>query len=344
AFMFVSASLGVLAKNKQIFYGLLFSQLVLGLGFGFIGMYITYKIDYNIWKKCAPYIFVFGLLATLAVFIPTFGWSHGGADRWIKLGPVSFQPVEILKFSFIIFFAMWLSMVKNKVEKIKFGILPLMILLSIIGVILLNQPDTKSFILMTITGLGMLFIAGVPLKQIISVIAIMGLVMTLLVFTTPYLQKRVDTFLNPANDARGSSWQVQQSQLAIGTGGILGRGYGQSIQKFTYLPEPQGDSVFAVVGEEFGFIGSVILILLYAFLGMRGLRIAYKSRDQWSRLLVAGIVIMVVAQSFMHIAAVVGVFPLTGVPLVFMSHGGTSLMIYLSMMGIILQISKFQKA
>lgn len=338
--MFVSASLGVLAKNKEIFYGLLVSQLVLGLGFGLIGMYITYKIDYKIWKKYAVHIFIFALLLTASVFLPSVGWSHGGAERWIKLGPVSFQPVEILKFAFIIFFAMWLFHVKNKVEKFKYGILPLMILLSIIGFILLNQPDTKSLILMVLTGTGMLFISGVPIKQIFLVGIVSVLCLGALIFATPYLQKRIQTFLNPSADSRGAAYQVQQSQIAIGSGGLLGRGYGQSIQKFTYLPEPQGDSIFAVVGEEFGFVGSIILVFLYGILGMRGLKIANNAPDEFGRLLVAGIVIMVIAQSFMHIAAVVGVFPLTGVPLVFMSHGGTSLMIYLASMGIILQVSK----
>lgn len=343
AFMFVSASLGVLAKNKDIFYGLLVSQLVLGLGLGFIGMYFTYRINYKIWKKYAPHIFIIALILASLVFIDSIGWSHGGATRWIKLGFISFQPAEILKFAFVIFFAMWLSNVKDKVQKFRFGILPLFILLSIIGVLLLNQPDTKSLILITITGIGMLYVAGAPFKQLFGVTLLAVISLTVLVFYTPYLQKRIETYINPSVDARGASYQVQQSQIAIGSGGLIGRGYGQSIQKFSYLPEPQGDSIFAVLGEEFGFLGSVIIIFLYAVFAIRGLKIANNSPDVFSRLLVSGIVIMVIAQSFMHIAAVVGVFPLTGVPLVFMSHGGTSLMIYLCAMGVILQISKLQK-
>lgn len=343
AFMFVSASLGVLAKNRDIFYGLLVSQLVLGLGIGFLGMYLTYRIDYKIWKKYAPHIFIAALILASLVFLNGIGWSHGGATRWIKLGFISFQPAEILKFAFVIFFAMWLSNVKDKVQKFRFGILPLFILLGIVGVLLLNQPDTKSLILIAITGIGMLYIAGAPFKQLLSVMLIAIISLTILVFYTPYLQKRIETFINPSSDARGASYQVQQSQIAIGSGGLLGRGYGQSIQKFSYLPEPQGDSIFAVLGEEFGFIGSIIIIFLYAVFAIRGLKIANNSPDIFSRLLVSGIVIMVIAQSFMHIAAVVGVFPLTGVPLVFMSHGGTSLMIYLFAMGVVLQISKLQK-
>jgi cell division protein FtsW len=163
------------------------------------------------------------------------------------------------------------------------------------------------------------------------------------VFFTPYLQERIKTFIDPSQDPQGSSYQIQQSLIAIGSGGIFGRGYGQSIQKFSYLPEPQGDSIFAVVGEELGFIGGVAIIILYLLFLLRGLRIANNSPDLFSRLLVSGIVILIVAQSFMNIASATGVFPLTGVPLVFISQGGTSLMIDLMAIGIVFQISKFSK-
>ena len=188
----------------------------------------------------------------------------------------------------------------------------------------------------------MLFISNVPMKYILGIGISICIGLFVLVSVTPYLQKRVKTFINPAQDSQGSSYQIQQSLVAIGSGGIFGRGFGQSIQKFTYLPEPQGDSIFAVLGEELGFVGSVAVIILYGLFALRGLHIANRSPDLFSRLLVAGIVILITAQSFMNIASITGVFPLTGVPLVFMSHGGTSLMIYLMSIGIVLQISKFQ--
>jgi cell division protein FtsW len=149
--------------------------------------------------------------------------------------------------------------------------------------------------------------------------------------------------IDPSNDPRGSSYQIQQSLIALGGGGIFGRGLGQSIQKFSYLPEPQGDSIFAVLGEELGFLGGVATIVLYVIFALRGFKISNNSPDLFSRLLVAGIVILIIMQSFMHIASVNGVFPLTGVPLPFMSHGGTSLMIYLIAIGVVLQISRLQQ-
>jgi cell division protein FtsW len=338
--MFISASLGVLAKKQNTFYSVLVSQLVLGLGLGLVGMYTFFRIDYKILRRYSFFIFIFSILITAAVFIPHVGWSHGGAQRWMRIGPVSFQPVEFLKFGFIIYFAAWLSWAKQRVQDFKFGFLPFGIMLVVIAGVLLKQPDTKSFILITLTGLSMLFISGVPIKYILGIGAGAVLFLSTLVFFTPYLQSRVKTFLNPAADPQGSSYQIQQSLIAFGSGGILGRGYGQSIQKFSYLPEPQGDSIFAVIGEEFGFVGAVTVIVLYLLFALRGFNIANHSPDNFSRLLVSGIVILITLQSFMHIAAVTGVFPLTGVPLVFMSHGGTSLMIYLSAMGTILQISK----
>ncbi len=340
--MFVSASLGILAKNQQTFYSVLFSQLALGLPLGLIGMYLALKINYKFWRQYAFYIFLLSIILTSMVFVSPFGWSHGGAERWIKLGPVSFQPVEFLKFGFIIYFAAWLSWAKNRVQDFKFGTLPLIAMLALIAVILFNQPDTKSFILITITGISMLFISGVSMKYILGIGIGVLFLLGSLVFFTPYLQERVKTFIDPSQDARGSSYQIQQSLIAIGSGGIFGRGYGQSIQKFNFLPEPQGDSIFAVLGEELGFIGAVGTILLYLLFAMRGLHIANHSPDLFSRLLVSGIVILITAQSFMNIASITGVFPLTGVPLAFMSHGGTSLMIYIMAVGIVLQISKYK--
>jgi cell division protein FtsW len=339
--MFVSASLGMLAKSPQIFYSVLFKQLVLGLGLGLVGMYFCFKIPYKFWRKYSFVIFIGSIILTALVFVPHLGWGHGGATRWIKLGPVSFQPVEFLKFGFIIYFAAWLSWVKNKVQDFRFGMLPFVVMTSFIALVLFQQPDTKSFILITLTGITMLFISGLPMKYIFGVFFGSIVVLATLVFFTPYLQKRVTTFLNPASDPRGSSYQIQQSLIAIGSGGMFGRGYGQSIQKFSYLPEPQGDSIFAVLSEEFGFVGAVGTLFLYLLFILRGFKIANNSPDLFSRLLVSGIVIMIMFQSLMHIASITGVFPLTGVPLVFMSLGGTSLMIQLVAVGIVLQVSKY---
>jgi len=340
--IFVSASLSVLAKDQKLFYSILFNQLVLGLGLGLLGMYITLRVNYRFWKKYAFFIFLGALFLTLAVFIPSLGLSHGGAQRWLSIGPISLQPVEFLKFAFVIYFATWLSWKKNKIRKFKWSILPFFIIVAITGAILLNQPDTKNLILIILAGTGMLFLAGASKRQLFGSGLLILLCLGTLVFFTPYLKSRVETYLDPSVDQSDSSYQIKQSLIAIGSGGIFGRGYGQSVQKFTYLPEAQGDSIFAVLGEELGFVGSLFVVFLYVFFVLRGFRIASRAPDVFSRLLVSGIVILIGAQAFLHIAAIIGVFPLTGVPLPFMSHGGTSLMIYLASVGIILQISKYK--
>ncbi len=343
AFAFVSASLGVLAKNEQKFYGILLNQLAFGLVGGSVLMYATSRVNYTFWRKRAFFIFLASIALTLLVFIPHLGFSHGGARRWVTLGFISFQPVEFLKIGFVMYFAAWLSWIKTKVSDFKFGMLPLIIMLGVIALILFKQPDTKSFMLMFAAGATMLFVSGVRMKYILIAFGIGIAGLLALAYTTPYLTNRIETFLNPANDPQGSSYQLQQSLIALGSGHITGRGLGQSIQKFSYLPEPQGDSVFAVIGEEFGFVGSVIVVLLYLAFVLRGLKVAHQAPDSFGRLFTTGIIMLLGAQSLLNIASIVGVFPLTGVPLVFISHGGTSLAISLAAVGIVLNISRQRK-
>lgn len=342
-FAFISASLGVLAKNEAKFYGILFNQLMLGLVGGIAALYFFSKIDYKFWKKYSLYFFLASIGLTLLVFVPHLGFVHGGARRWIAFGPVTFQPVEFLKFGFIIYFAAWLSWAKAKVQNFKWGVLPLAVLLGIIALILFKQPDTKSFILILAAALMMLLVSGVPWKYLFGFVGVSVIALIILVSFKPYLIDRVKTFLDPNRDPSGSSYQLQQSLIALGSGGVFGRGFGQSIQKFSYLPEPQGDSIFAVIGEEFGFIGVTILILLFVAFALRGMRIANHSPDLFGRLLVTGIVIMLTAQSFLNMASIVGLFPLTGVPLVFISQGGTALLVDLAAVGIVLNISRQKK-
>ncbi len=342
-FVFVSASFGILAKSSEKFYSVLFNQLVLGLGLGLCALSFVSRIPYPFWKKYSLYFFIGSILLTACVFIPGLGFEHGGARRWVSLGPVAFQPVEFLKFAFVIYFAAWLSWIKNKVADIRFGVIPLICMLGIIALVLFKQPDTKSFILMLTAGVGMYFLTGVRWKYILSIVGIGLIALGGLVSMKPYLVDRIRTFIDPSRDPSGSSYQLQQSLIAIGSGGIVGRGYGQSVQKFSYLPEPQGDSVFAVIGEEFGFLGSILVVILYVAFALRGFRIAQRMPDQFGRLLVSGIVILLTAQSFLNIASIIGVFPLTGVPLVFISHGGTALMIALIGTGIVLNASRYQR-
>lgn len=342
-FVFFSAALGVLAKSEAKFYSILVSQAALGLVGGALALFGASRIPHTFWRKNATYLLIGSIILTTLVFLPGIGFSHGGARRWIHIFGISFQPVEFLKIAFVIYLAAWLSWVRKKIDNPLYGILPLVILLGIIGGVLIFQPDTKSIILMVGTGVGMLFLSGTPLKHLLMLTVGAVILFGMLAMSTPYLKERVKTFINPSTDPQGSSYQLRQALIAIGSGGIGGRGFGQGIQKFTYLPEPQGDSIFAVIGEEFGFVGSTIVILLYILFAMRGLWISRRVPDYFGGLLASGLVILITLQSFMNIASITGLFPLTGVPLVFMSQGGTSLLVSLGVVGIILSISRERK-
>jgi cell division protein FtsW len=343
-FIFTSASLGLLAREAGArFSSVAFSQLFFGIFSGSIALLLTSIIRYRFWRNHALFIFLFSIGVTLLVFVPSLGREFSGATRWLELGSFSFQPAEFLKMGFVIYLAAWLSGVKGKIHTITHGIAPLVILLIIVGAILLSQPDTGTFIVLTATGIAMFIAAGARWRDIVYLIGGAFASISLLAYFQPYIKARILTFINPAIDPLGASYQIKQSLIAIGSGEIFGRGFGQSVQKFKFLPEPIGDSIFAVAAEEFGFIGSVLLISLFLFLAFRGLKIAGRAQDHFGGLLVVGIVILIISQSFINIASMLGVIPLTGLPLLFVSHGGSALLFALAEVGIILNVSKYRK-
>lgn len=341
--IFTSASFGLLSSQAGKYSNVAFNQTVFGLGAGLVTLFITSRIDYKIYRKLAFYIFILSIFATLLVFVPGLGVGHGGAQRWIYIGSMSIQPSELLKIAFILYFSAWLAGMKEKVATFKYGFLPFAILSAIVGAILLAQPDTDTFLITIFAGLAIFLSAGGQWKYIfisglIGIVGIAGIALT-----RPYVMTRITTFIHPAENALGSGYQIQQSLIAIGSGGISGRGFGQSVQKFNFLPEPIGDSIFAVAGEEFGFIGTSIIILLFLFFTFRGLKIAGGAPDTFGRLVSVGIVIMIASQAFVNIGAMVGVLPLSGITLPFISHGGTALFMTLAEVGIVLNISKNRK-
>ncbi len=253
---------------------------------------------------------------------------------------ISLQPAEILKLAFVVYFSAWAAGMKDKMKSFKLGFLPLVILFLVLGALLLKQPDTDNLLMIIISGVAIFLSAGGKWRYVVILFVTAVLGITVLAFMRPYIMQRITTFMHPENNAQGSGYQIQQSLIAIGSGGMFGRGFGQSVQKFNFLPEPIGDSIFAVEAEEFGFVGAFSLIILYVLFALRGLKIASMTSDGFGRLLVVGIVIMIVAQAFVNIGAMLGVVPLSGITLPFVSHGGTSLFITLLEMGIILSISK----
>lgn len=342
-FIFSSASLGLLAREGARFSSVAFSQIVFGIIGGGIGMLLTSQIYYRNYRKYAFYIFLTTCVLTLAVFIPGFGISHGGATRWIGIAGFSLQPAELLKIGFIIYMATWLSGVQKQIHLFKQGTLPFIGIVAIMGGILLRQPDTDTFLLMGSAGVAMFVTAGGRWRDVGLMFLSAVILLAVLAFSRPYIMDRFTTFLNPLDDPQGKSYQIQQSFIAIGSGGFAGRGFGQSIQKFEYLPEPIGDSIFAVYSEEFGFLGSTFLIMLFSFFTFRGYRIASHAKDIFGMLLVVGFMTLIIMQAFLNIAAMLSLAPLMGLPLPFVSHGGTALLTTLTAVGIVLNVSRHQK-
>lgn len=342
-FVFSSASLGLLARDGASFSSVAFNQIAFGIVGGGIAMLVLSQIYYRNWRQYAFYIFLATFALTLLVFVPALNYSHGGAQRWIEIAGFSLQPSEFLKIGFIIYMATWLSGMNAHIGTFVKGTLPFGGFVAMIGVVLLLQPDTDTFLIIAAAATAMFVVAGGRWRDVL----IMGLIAVVLVgalaLTRPYVKDRIMSFFDPSEDPLGSSYQMHQSLIAVGSGGFTGRGFGQSIQKFEYLPEPIGDSVFAVFAEEFGFLGSAALILLLASFAFRGYRLATHAQDQFGMLLTVGIVTLIVVQAFLNIAAMVGLAPMLGLPLPFVSHGGTALLATLAAVGIILNVSKYQK-
>ncbi len=343
--IFTSAALGLLARDGGArFTSVAVNHLLLGLLLGGIGLVFLSRLDYRRLKPYAVHFFIFSLALTLLTFMPYVGLSLKGAARWISVGSFSFQPVEILKLATVIVLAALYSTHFKTIQTLKSGLIPLVLVAGSAGVILFLQPDTDGVLIIGMAAVSMYFAAGGRLTHIFLLMLVGIMVVAVAAYDKPYVAQRIQTFIYQAEDPLGSGYQIQQSLIAVGSGEITGRGFGQSIQKFSYLPEPIGDSVFAVAAEEFGFIGSSALVLLFMTFGVLGLRIASRSADVFGGLLVVGLVILIVGQSFFNIASSLALVPLIGVPLIFVSQGGTALAIALCEVGLILSVSRRMRA
>ncbi len=343
-----SSDLGKIKFNDTYYY--FKHQLLFGLSFGVIGFLIASLVYYRWWQKLAIPLLLISLAALILVFTP-LGFSHAGANRWLDLGILSVQPAEFLKLSFIIYLAAWLSS-KGKVINLRqtsflAGYLPFLIISGLVAFLIIIQPSTTIVAIIMAAGLVVYFVSGARLSFVLGTIFLGLLVFVLVVLLMgSYRLDRVQTYFktvfNPdIVDAQSKGYHLNQALTAIGSGGLWGVGFGKSILKFKYLPEPIGDSIFAVIAQELGFVGVIFLITIFIFLFIRGFIIAKNSRDQFAKLITVGIISIMAVQTFIHIAANSGIIPFTGVPLPFISYGGTSLAVFLTMAGIIVNISKY---
>ena len=323
--------------------------LAIGLGLGFA----AFKIPLNLTKKIIPFLFIVNLLLLVAVFLPFIGVKFWGAKRWIGVGGSTFQPSEFFKITAILYLSAWLSnkfsgsVKKGWSKRVKEGygnfvkvFLPFLILLAIISIILLFQRDLSTLGIVTAALMAIYFTAGTPLWHTVLAFAVEVGGALLFILIEPYRIHMLLTFLHPETDPLGRGFQLKQSLLAIGSGGILGQGWGLSTQKFGFLPQAMSDSVFAILGEETGIIGCTILIILFLLFFWQGIKIAKKSTDRFSKMATVGIMTWMIVQAFMNIASTIGIFPLSGIPLPFFSYGGSHLIAEMIAVGLLLNISK----
>lgn len=336
-----SSDLAKVDFDDSFFY--LKRQLILGVLIGLIGFTVGATVYYHRWKKVATFLLLANVIALLLIFTP-LGFTAKGATRWLDLGFFSFQPGELIKLTFLIYIAAWFSGNKKRGHSFLEGFVPFSILLGIVLLLLILQPATTTSVIIFVAALLMYFAAGAKWRFIFTTLLVALLGFVLLIFAAPYRMDRITTFLDSSSvDALDSGYHITQSLIAIGSGGWTGVGYGQSTTKLYYLPEPIGDSIFAVIAEELGFIGAGFLIVLFLVLIWRGLYIARKSQDQLGALLVTGFISIIGLQAFINMASISGVMPLTGVPLPFVSYGGTAMATFLTMSGIIINVSRYRK-
>ncbi|MEI7425311.1 MAG: putative lipid II flippase FtsW [Candidatus Moraniibacteriota bacterium] len=317
--------------KHQLFYGVLPGLFIL---------YVTQKINYNFWRKIAFPFFILSIFLLILVFVPGVGSKVYGASRWLQLGPFSFQPSEMLKLAIIIYLSAWLESRAEKVKDFYEGLLPFLAVVGVVSFLLEKQPDMGTLGVIIFIAMSIFFISGARLSHMFMIAGSGFAALALLIKFESYRMDRFLVFLHPELDPRGIGYQINQALLAIGSGGIFGVGLGHSMQKFNYLPEPVGDSIFAIIGEELGLIGVLILVFLFLALAMIGFRIAKNAPDRFSQLTAVGITCWITFQALINISAISGIIPLTGIPLPFISYGGTSLIFLMAGIGVLLNISK----
>jgi cell division protein FtsW len=331
----------------------LFHQLLLGFLPAIIFGIAAYKIPLRFFKKWALPIVLLNIAALFLVFIPKIGSSAGGASRWINLGIGSFQPSEFLKITAILYLSAWISsklsdesvsgwksITKKGYHNIIYILVPFLIFLGLISVALYLQKDASTLGIIAITLLVMYFSAKTPLWHTLLVLISGASILLFLIKFEPYRLNRWLIFLHPNADPLGIGFQLRQSLISLGSGGVFGRGLGMSVQKFGFLPQAMSDSIFAIIGEEFGAIGCIALIAIFVLFFWLGIKIAKNSNDKFSKMTAIGIVFWITFQAFVNISSVAGIFPLAGIPLPFFSYGGSHLVVELIGVGLLLNISK----
>lgn len=334
-----SSELGKELFNNSYYY--LEHQLEFGLTVGLLGFLVGYFVPYYKFKNVAFILLVISLVALMLVFTP-LGTAASGSSRWLRLGPLSFQPSELMKFTYILYLAAWLSSAKQKrTTDLMSGLLPFALVSGVMAVLLIFQPATSTVVILLCSGLIVYFVSGAPWKYILGIVGVAVLGIAIVILATPYRRARIMAYLHPTENLEGQNYQVNQATIAIGSGGLFGQGYGESATKYDYLPDPIDDSIFAVVAEELGFVGAGALVAIFAIVTFRMFWLAKRAGDQFGQLILIGFGTVIALQAFVNMASISGILPLTGVPLPFVSYGGTALAVFITMGGVSLNVTRY---
>jgi cell division protein FtsW len=341
-----SASTSVPEEKFGSIYYMLNHQLLFSFIPGVLFGLMSLKAPLSFFKKKAPLFLLVSIILMIMVFLPSIGMKSGRATRWIILAGFSLQPSEFLKLSFILYLASWLESKSKKIfperpdKKFEESLVAFLVIIALMCILLYLQSDISTLGVIIATAVLMYFLSGTPLWHTALIVLIGAIGLIILVNVAPYRLERISVFLNPGIEPMGIGYQIKQSLIAVGSGKILGSGLGLSKQKFGLLPYPMSDSIFAILAEETGFLGSFVLTFLFLLFLWRGYKIGKESPDMFSQLTAFGITSWIIIQAFVSIGSMIGILPLTGIPLPFISYGGTALFVELIAVGIMLNISK----
>jgi len=316
--------------KKQVFWALL----------GALGLWAALRLDYRRLEGWVlPALLLAGLLLVL-VLIPPIGQTINGTRRWIRLGPVSFQPAELAKLALVIYLAAFFARKRDAIGDFRRGVLPPLAVAGVLAALVFVQPDLGNCLTLVALTFALLFLTGGRVRHLAVVLAPAVPLLALAIWMAPYRLRRITAFVDPWSDPRGSGFQIIQSWLAFGNGGLFGQGVGASKQKLFYLPEAHTDFIFAIIGEELGFLGAVTIVLLFVVFAWRGLRIGLRAPDPFGAHLALGITVLIATQTLVNLGVVTGLLPTKGLPLPFISFGGSALLVTMLSTGVLLNISQ----
>jgi cell division protein FtsW len=316
--------------KKQFFWAV--------LGFG--GLWLAMRLDYRRLERVVVPLLVLSFVLLVLVLVPPFGQEINGTRRWFRGGPLSFQPVELAKFSLVLYLSSFLSQRQELVSSFGKGLLPPLLVAAMMAGLTIVQPDLGNSLALIILAVGLCYLAGARVAHMAAIAGAAVPVVAVLIAMKPYRLRRMLAFVNPWDDPQGSGFQIIQSFLALGSGGLFGLGLGESKQKLFYLPEPYTDFIFAIIGEELGLVGGVAVVTLFALLIWRGLRIGLRAPDAFGSYLALGLTVMLATQTLVNIGVVTGALPTKGLPLPFISFGGSALLMTMFSTGVLLNISQ----